>query len=310
MSKNTIVSACDQGYAWGVWLLICSARMHGMTDPVLIGAYNWSPEWISDLGRLPDCRVVELPIADRRSVSCSKPEIMRHAETEFVTWVDCDGIFSGDCSSQFGNDAESIYIRQRTESEVMDLYRREREPGDDPRKIPARMLKIWQTDVAGLNAPRYDRGISAALIGVHRSYFPFLEHWSKQMRQVLPERVSVVNDSSIAYFQTDESVLNSLLLFAEDAPPITTNYRSDRPDAPHFIHFGYNPKPWIMWNRNSIRHFDAVQTIIRWAAQNGYAPQAPLPFPLIAGHKSLCKLLTLFDKPVSFWRKWKKKHRS
>jgi len=307
MKNNTVVSACNQAYVWGVWLLISSMRKQGMDEPVIIGAYNWSKEWIDDIEKFPGVTVIELPISDKRSVTCSKPVVMLRAETDFVTWVDCDGFFSGNSSNVICAGEDEFYIRQRTVAEVINLYKRERAPGDDPTKVPPRILQIWQRDVGGLTTPRYDRGVSAALISTHRKHFDLLQHWIDQMYKVLPADVSIVDDNSIAYFQTDESVINSLLLFAREAPPMTANYCADKPDKPHFVHFGYNPKPWILWNRNSFHHFDATMDIIAWACDNGYRPHAALPFPFQRRNKQLCRLISYFDIHISRLLKLKKK---
>ena len=305
--QNTVVSACDQAYAWGVWLLIASMRKSGMSQPILIGAYNWQEQWRRDIEKFPNVKVVELPIEDRRSVTCSKPKIMCEAQTDYITWVDCDGFFTADCTEQLTGAEDEIYLRPRTSGEVRDLYRRERRPADQPNAIPGGILDVWQLDVGERAKPRYEHGISAALISVHRKNLPFIKRWSEQMQKVLPADVSVVDAKSIAYFQTDESVLNSLLLFADDAPPITRSYLADKTDGAHYIHFAFNPKPWIMWNRYSLRHYDATLDVVEWAIAAGYAPNAALPFPFQRKNRRAAFFLARFDRLVSRWRKLKKK---
>jgi len=49
MKNNTIVAASDMNYRWGVWLLIASIRKAGMDEPILIGTFNWTDEWIEDI---------------------------------------------------------------------------------------------------------------------------------------------------------------------------------------------------------------------------------------------------------------------
>lgn len=306
--NNTLVSACDEGYIWGVWLLLASIRKSGMDEPVLFGAYNWSQRWKEDILKFPGVALAELPITDRRSVTCSKPEIMLHATTERVTWLDCDGYLTGNCSACLDGPAETVNIRLRTPPEVAELYRKSRRPGEDLGVIPASILAVWRHDVGGLSEPRYQRSASAGVIGLslvrHRD---FLERWRMQMRQVLPADVAVVADGNAAYFQTDDSVMNSLLLFDPSAPALMSGYTADHLDKPHFVHFGYNPKPWVMWNRHSLKHFDAVMDIIEWALAQGYAPQAALPYMFQRRNKAMCTLLSWLSKPVSKWRKYKRK---
>lgn len=69
-------------------------------------------------------------------------------------------------------------------------------------------------------------------------------------------------------------MLNSLLLFADDAPEISAEYHVDDTSRALFIHFGFNPKPWVMWNPQSFRFYDRTMEIIDWALANGYASKA------------------------------------
>ncbi|MCR4572311.1 MAG: hypothetical protein K5787_00940 [Lentisphaeria bacterium] len=306
--NNTIVSACDNGYAIGVWLLIASIRKSGMRHPILIGAYNWTDEWKSDILKFPDVTIADLPVTDKRSVTCSKPEIMLQAQTDVVTWIDCDGIVSGDMTDALQCPDGMINIRPKTVSEIQELYRKSRLPSENPDMISSKVLNIWQNDVGGLESPRYNHGFGACLIGLslprNRG---FLEKWREQMLKVLPEDVSLVHDGSVAYFQTDESVLNSLMLFQPDAPELKPHYTADLLDRPHYIHFGYNPKPWIMWNSYSLKHFDKVADIAEWAVKQGYAPHCPLPYTFKRSNKRLCSLLAPFSKPIAKFRKYKRK---
>ena len=114
----TIVTACDEAYALGVWLLISSIRMNGMDEKILVGAYNWSPEWKSIITRFPNVTVSDLPIEDKRSVTCSKPEIMLRAQTDWVIWIDCDGFLTGNCSDAIRSGKDMVLVRPRAKSEV------------------------------------------------------------------------------------------------------------------------------------------------------------------------------------------------
>lgn len=280
MNNNTIVAASDMNYAWGVWLLIASIRKAGMDEPILIGTYNWSQEWIEDICKFPGVKTVALSGVDKRSVTCQKPEIMLKADNDFITWVDCDGIFTGNCSDRLSGGENEIYIRSRVASEVVELYRRERSEGDNLEEIPPAVLDIWHRDVGELDEPRRKRSCSAGIISIHKSRLDFIRKWREQMMKVLPLRVDVVDKGNIGYFQTDDSVLNSLLLFAADAPQITTEYKADDLKGPHYIHFAFNPKPWIMWNKTAWRHYSLVQDIAEWAEAAGYQPRESRPYTL------------------------------
>ena len=78
----------------------------------------------------------------------------------------------------------------------------------------------------------------------HRSQLPFVRKWQEQIVRVLPKGLQGAHDfRSHAYSQMDESVLNSLLAFADDAPrPARVQLDMDL-DA-YIAHLGPNhPKP-------------------------------------------------------------------
>lgn len=307
MKNNTIVAASDMNYRWGVWLLIASIRKAGMDEPILIGTFNWTDEWIEDICKFPDVKTVPLPGGDKRSVTCQKPEIMLKADSEFITWIDCDGILSGNCSDRLCGGENEIYLRSRTPSEVLNLYVKERTAGDNPEEVPAPILDIWRRDVGELEEPRRKYGCSAALIGIRASTKPFLQKWRDQMLKVLPSDVGVVAKRNIAYFQTDESVLNSLLLFAQDAPEVTAEYRVDNVAEPHYIHFSFNPKPWLMWNPTAMPHYSRVQEVTEWAAAAGFLPREPRPYTLNRRWKWLSAALAPLAPNIHRAKKLKRK---
>ncbi|OQC16123.1 MAG: hypothetical protein BWX73_00965 [Lentisphaerae bacterium ADurb.Bin082] len=308
MPKNTVVTACDRNYAWGVWLLAVSMRQHGMTEPLLVGTYDWPQEWLDDIQRIPGVNTIPLPTEDKRCVTCSKPIIMLAAETEFMTWVDCDGIFVGNCSARIIGEEGSLYLRPRVPSEVRELYHRERKPGDPPETIPPGILSIWQRDVGERQDSARQTSCSAALISAHRSQRPFLEKWRQQILKVLPTDVGVVNHDSLAYFQTDESVLNSLLCFAADAPPVTEKYRADKLDTgEYYIHFAYNPKPWQMWTKYALRFYAQTLDTVEYGVEANWLPQAKLPYTLQRRYQGLCRLLAPFAANVARAKKLRRK---
>ncbi|NLF93375.1 MAG: hypothetical protein GX564_05760 [Oligosphaeraceae bacterium] len=308
MAKNTVVTACDRNYAWGVWLLAVSMRQHGMTEPLLVGTYDWPQEWIDDIRRIPGVSTVPLPTEDKRCVTCSKPVIMLAAETEFVTWVDCDGIFAGNCSARIIGEEGSLYLRPRVPAEIRELYHRERMPGDPPESIPPGILSIWQRDVGERQDPVRQFSCSTGIICAHRSQRPFIEKWRQQILKVLPADVAVVHRDSIAYFQTDDSVLNSLLCFAAEAPPVTGKYLADRQDgAGHYIHFAFNPKPWQMWTGYALRFYAQVLTTVEYGAAAGWLPRAELPYTLQRRYQWLCRMLAPFAATVARTKKMRRK---
>ncbi len=307
MKNNTIVTASDVNYVWGVWLLIASIRKAGMDEPILVGTYNWPQQWKDDILKFDGVELSELPATDKRCVTCSKPEIGLRAGTEYITWLDCDGILTGNCSDVLVSQPGEICIRPRTGPEIEASFRSQRKPGEEPGDIPSAVLDIWRRDVGERKEPRRKRGCSTGVFTVHRSAAPFLQKWIDQMKKVLPSDVKIVADGSIAYFQTDDAVLNSLLLFADDAPEISAEYHVDDTSRALFIHFGFNPKPWVMWNPQSFRFYDRTMEIIDWALANGYAPKAELPYSYRKGYRWFYHLAAPFARVYYKWMKIKRK---
>ena len=96
MKNNTIVTAGDRNYLWGIFLMIASLRRNGMDEPVIVATQNFDSEAASVLNALEDVSLFPLD-GFSRSLTCCKAMAMLRAETEYITWVDSDGFFSGNC---------------------------------------------------------------------------------------------------------------------------------------------------------------------------------------------------------------------
>jgi len=211
--NTTVVTAGDQAYSWGVLLLAASMRRNGMPHPVLVGAMGWSEEMkrvVSSLGKIT---FIDLP-PSRRCVACQKPAMLASeaVETDWSCWVDSDGLFVGDCSEWLeGTDADEMRIK--------------RADPVPPDFTPENLL-TWQRDVErflgrALPESRYATRVQSGVILVHRKWRPFLNRWKTQIENVLPAGVGILMKPGTAYFQTDESVLSSLLCFDPDAPRVS-----------------------------------------------------------------------------------------
>lgn len=295
--KTTVVTASDANYAWGVLLLAASMRRYGMKEPLLVGAVNW-PERLKDkLRAVGGVAFVDLP-GDRRSVTCQKPEMMMHPDvkTPWVSWADCDGIFIGDCSD---------LMLPKSEGEI--LIRRYSPPPPD---FTPENVEVWRRDVGERETPRLDTRLNAPFISIHRSQMPFLRHWREQMAKVLPTDVGIVMARNSPYFQTDESVLGSLLLFAHDAPEVAATYTmngSTTNGERYFAHFAYNPKPWQMWNGHCLKWYEQTMGVVDWLLERGIAEPREVPFALRRSHESLHRLCAPLAPQV--WRAKKLKRK-
>ena len=277
--ETTVVTAGDHRFAWGVLLLLASMRMNGMMHPVVVGATKWTPEMKRRVTALGGVTIRDLP-PSRMCVTCQKPVMMccDDVKTDWVCWADADGLFVGDCSEWLtGDSSDEIVIRKCNPV-----------PPDFTREN----LDIWRNDIAhhlgsALPESRYETRFSAPFIVIHRRNFPFLQRWQAQIENVLPPDVEIIMKKGSAYFQTDESVLGSLLCFDPEAPRVTDHYKAngsaDR--NRYFAHFAYNPKPWQMWNSYSLKWYDDTLSVVDW---------------LIAG-----KIVAPPDLPLSLRRRWK-----
>ena len=299
--RTTVVTACDGAYAWGTLLLAASMRRNGMGHPVVVGAVEWPETMKRRLLRLEGVTIVDFP-RDRRCVTCQKPMIMlwEEVQTDWVCWADSDGMFIGDCSEWLaGGDPDEIIVRQYDPV---------------PPDFTPENLETWRRDVerhcgAALPESRYATRANAPFVLVHRRWRPFLERWQRQIEAVLPSDVGIIMKHGSAYFQTDESVLGSLLCFDPGAPRVTDDYKADgRTDrSRYYAHFAYNPKPWIMWNARAALWRDDVFGVADWLVEKGIVARRDLPLSLRRGawplYRPLMPLAPWVWRAKKLWRK-------
>lgn len=296
MKNNTIATAGDRNYLWGIFLMIASLRQNGMDEPVIVGTKGFDPESESILRQLGDVRL--FPLDDfRRSLTCCKALVMLQPETDYVTWVDSDGFFVGNCSARLIPETpDQIHIRMRSAVEQPQAFKGYTY-GEDGHQIPQAVLDVWKKNIGGLDTPRIPRSCSACFLSVHKSARPFLEKWHEQMMTVLPAtNIGVVDPSLKYYHQLDESVLNSCLAFFPQAPRVAETFRLDKDPNEIFIHFIGQPKPWQGWPPMALRHFDHYVSVVEFAQKQGWRMPGEIPFSLNRKNKQLCSLLA---HPVS-----------
>ena len=295
--NNTIVTIGDINYLWGIFMLVASARKAGMDEPFLIGIKGFAPEAEKTLLQFGNVRTIPLD-GVRRSLTCLKAKVMLDATTEFVTWADSDGFFTGNVSDLLPpDDPDFVHFRLRTPEEMPAAFKNHTF-GEDGRRIPAKVLETWSEDVAEVAGsaapgPRYETSGSAAFVSFslarHRR---FLEIWDALQAKVLPERnVGVVDKSLLYYHQLDESTLNAALNFVPDAPRVQKVFRMNKDRARLFVHFIAQPKPWMGWTKRAFRFFDEYTAVAEWAAREGLLLPGPLPACLKSGNKRLMRAL-------------------
>ena len=293
--SNTIVVASDRNYIWGVWLLIVSMRKNSMNEPILVQGEAYSESDIAALKQFPDVEVLNRAHSLGRNITCSKPDAMLLPETDYITWVDCDGIFTGNCSRYLTADPEHLHIGVRGVMENAAVFSKRYEANDAYGAIPAKILDAWRKDVGENAEPALLTSCYCCYISIHRSHRALLEKWRDQIHKVLPnDDVGVCDTRNPAYWQTDDSVLNSVLCFSKVAIPPTDKFMLDKDPSAMYIHFAYNPKPWQMWNTHSIAHFDQTVELVEWAVARGYKTPGPIPFSLQRKYSTLNHLLAYF----------------
>ena len=198
---NTICTAGDHNYLWGLFLLIASMRRFGMDEPVIVGTKGFTDRDRRVLEQFGGVRLVSLDHADH-SLTCHKAEVMLAAESGYVTWADSDAMFKGNCSNLLlPPDVAQIRVRRRCAAEM---------PGAFPKGHDlARILPTWRRDVAdaaGLDVrtiPRVTaadvaafRSCSACFLSVARSRERFLRTWHTLMMRLPKGDAGVVTSPS------------------------------------------------------------------------------------------------------------------
>ena len=79
--------------------------------------------------------------------------------------------------------------------------------------------------------------------------------------------------SDHAYFQMDESVLNSLLAFKDDVPPVHTGWFDQDPNA-YVAHLGPgNPRYWKFWRYDRLKFYGPVMALLDWGGKRYRLPR-------------------------------------
>lgn len=272
--NTTVVTAGDSNYAFGALMLVASMRRNGMQHPVVVWAMDWDGKQKERICALGDVTVQEIP-KTRQCLACQKPRIMGcdAIKTDWSCWVDADGIFVGDCSEWLkGDDIDEMRIKRCN---------------PPPPDFTPDTLATWQSDVkkfwgAALDKSRYATRVQSGVILLHKKWRPFLRRWDVQINNVLPPDVEILMKKGSAYYQTDESVLASLLCFDLEAPNVSETYKFDGKidKNRYYLHFGYNPKPWQMWNSWALKFREDAYVTVEWLVEKGIIKSDEVPLPL------------------------------
>jgi len=268
-----------------------------MDEPFLVGVKGFTSDAKRVLTQLGGVELVQLNEVER-SLACLKPYVMLKAQTEFVTWVDSDGFFTGNVSSLLPPDSpDEIHFRLRSHEEMPAAFKGHLF-GEDGTRIPKAVLDVWRRDIADVagvaaDSSRYETSGSTAFCSLSLSRNRrFLEIWDALQAKVLPNRDVGVVDASLEYYhQLDESTLNACLNFVRDAPRVQHTFKMNKERDRLFVHFIAQPKPWHGWTKRAFRFFDEYVAVVDWATAQGYELPGPVPACLKASNKQLMKML-------------------
>ncbi len=283
-SKASIVTISDTNFVIAVYMLICSLRYHGVDSRIYVLGVDLSQDEIGILEQFDGVVVRKADSTNKRNPTNRKGEALLMAkgdDSDFITLLDGDCLVTGNISKYLAPAERGIHVRIRTEAEDICVYRERYQPGEMVGFVPEGILNVWRKDVAGCIKPQIQNTVTGGNLTLSKEYMSFAQRWHDQILKVVPDRYTktVHNPSDYAYFQYDESVLNSLLAFDPDAPPV---YRGnlDADASAYVAHLGpANPKPWKLWRKEKLIYYPYILELIKWAKTEGYRlPHIPWTF--------------------------------
>lgn len=270
-----IVTISDSNYVIPTYVLILSLLRHKVQAMIHLLGVGLSDAEKALFTQFKQVRIFEADLGNVRNATTRKAEAMLTAEPfqcETVSLFDADCIVTGDLTRHLAQKVPGLSARLKTPDEDAMVFRIRYEPGEAPGSIPKKMLEIWQRDVGERTEPAIKNTVCGGNLTVHKRFLGFNRHWHSQMMKVLPNQgTKQAHDfRNFAYSQLDESVLNSLLAFAKDAPPVSRGEFDQDPSA-CLIHLGpCNPRYWTFWRLDRLRFYMPVVELLEWAQREGY----------------------------------------
>ncbi len=279
------VTITDSNFFIAIFTLLLSLHYHKVRAKMHVLSVNLSEEEKCLLRQFPGTQVIEANPDNSRGPASRKGEAILAAarispEATHISLFDGDTLATGDITEYLCPEGEALFGRWKTPEEDGRIFASRYAADDTVGTIPRQILQIWQQDVNERTTPRIHNTVCGGNLTVHRNALGFIERWQSQMNKVLPENLMGAHDfNSKAYFQVDESVLNSLLAFAHDAPTALPAKLNIDPKA-YVAHLGPNtPKPWVLWRPEKLCYYPQVAGFFAWAKKEGYElPLVPWTF--------------------------------
>jgi hypothetical protein len=236
------------------------------------------------LSQFENVKVCPADLSNTRNPATRKGEALLLAENDdsaYVTLTDGDCLVTGDISPYLTPEGSGFFARMKSPEEDGIVFSSRYGERDEFGTIPVRVLEQWRRDVGERHEPAIRNTVTSGNLTLSKDCLWFARRWQEQMLRVLPEtRTREAHDPrSEAYSQLDESVLNSLLAFCHEAPPIHRG-KLDADRSAYLAHLGpNNPKPWVLWRKEKLKYFDLVVNLLDWARSQDYElPPIPWTF--------------------------------
>ncbi len=293
-SSPSVVTITDSNYVLAVYILVASLRYHRVNCRINVLGVDLSALEKRLLEQFESTEVIDGESSNRGNATTRKAEAIlsaRDHDSEFITLLDGDCIATGDITPYLTPDRPGIMSRLKSTAEDAGVFRKHYSAGEEPGGIPRKILEVWQRDVGEREIPAIRNTVIGGNLTIHRDHLDFVERWRQQMSAVLPaDDTGMAYDyDSIGYFQMDESVLNSLLAFSDDAPP-RLDYLFNKDKHAYVAHLGPGkPRFWELWRFDRLRYHPQIMRILNWAKECGY--ELPdLPWTLRAHNTPLVYL--------------------
>jgi len=265
----SIVTACDLNYLWGGFLLAASIQKANLPVKLIVFQVGFDAPAEQYLYQFP---VVEL----RRdgsdspySLNSRKPGYMLQADTEYVAWFDADCFVIDSILENLIPLNQQFQIRLRSSDENATVFERYYGSNDKWGCVPSWILERWKSDVGGRKIARLTTTCPSNCFVIHSRFMPFIEEWEILISEVVNPLVKGPLDrGNPAYWMTDESTLNAVLLFSEKCPD-PSKFRLDDLSGGHVAHFIGAPKPWVGWNRRFLYCIPKIIELLEWVEQQG-----------------------------------------
>ena len=314
--RSTVVTITDRNFFIAIFTLVLSLKYHRVRTRINVLSVGLTAQQKAWLEQFEDLTVVEADASTGLGPAARKGEAILTAEnddSEYISLLDGDCIATGDITRHLTPSGQTLYARMKTPDEDRGVFATRYEADDVPGTIPRRILATWKNDVGENESPAITNTVCGGNLTVHRSQLPFIRKWQSQIAKVLPKGLQGAHDfGSHAYSQVDESVLNSLLAFADQAPRAERVQLDVDPDA-YVAHLGPNhPKPWVLWRPERLKYYAPVAEIIAWAQKEGFQ-MPPIPWTFLKRNwvqVYLCSYAFALYRackrpPALLWRAWK-----